>query len=418
MKKIFMMVLAVAAVMFLSRVSFAATSVDALIEKLVEKGTLTKAEGRELKAEVAGDEKLVQEDAFQRNLPEWVKTFKLKGDLRLRHQYEISESSAAARNRFRTRLRLGLENTPVEDLKIGVGLAGGATDPRSTNVTWENTFERPDLRLDYAFAEYKAAPWAKVIGGKFSFNDYLWMTTDMLWDTDINPYGASINFKKDLTKKIKGFANFGGWVIEETNTGKRTDPFLIYLQGGVGYKGETFDGKFAGTYYNFNGVKGYDLDNELNTNTQIANAADAGLKYDYDSFAVSAEVGAKKLLGGLPFGVDERIKVFGDFITNPEPGSLNTGWSSGVQFGNDKVGGLGTWQLKYLYVWLGKDAFPDTFPDSDRLGGRTDVKSHEAIATFGLMKNVNLGIDYYVSDRIKGTQNTEHLVQGDIAIKF
>jgi polyhydroxyalkanoate synthesis regulator phasin len=420
MKKMVRLILAVMVVVGWSSVSFAATSVDALLEKLVEKGTFTKEEARKLKGDIAADEKLIQEDSFQRNLPSWVQSMKVKGDIRLRYQYEESQTSVAARNRFRTRYRLGLEMTPVKDVKVAAGLASGGTDPRSTNVTWENTFERPDIRLDYSSIEYTAAPWAKVVGGKFIFTDYFWQTTDMMFDTDINPYGVSANLQRDLFPElgIKGFVNGGLWVIDEANSGKGTDPFMTYLQGGLAYKKDQVDGKLAATYFGFNGVKGYDLDNENNTNTQVANAADANLKYDYDSVAVSAEVGVSKIFGGLPFDIDDRIAIFADMVNNPEPSDLNMGWASGFVFGSAKVDGMGQWQVKYQYVDLGKDAFPDVFPDSDRLGGRTDIYSHEAMLTVGLLKNVSFGLDYYASNRNKGTDNQESLIQGDLVVKF
>ncbi len=418
MKKSLAFILALAGILWFNSLSFAATSVDALLDKLVEKGTFTKEEARKLKGDIAADQKLVEEDSFQRNLPDWVKSLKLKGDLRLRYQYEKQDLSNASRSRGRTRFRMGLEMNPIPSVKVNAGLASGGTDPRSTNVTWENTFERPDIRLDYASVEYLAAPWAKLVGGKLVFTDYLWQTTDMLWDTDINPYGFSAHLEHDLVAGVVGFANIGSWLIDENNASKNPDPNMLYFQGGGFYKKEKVDAKIAGTYYVFNGVKGYDLDNEVNTNTQVGNVADAGLKYDYDSVAFSAEFGLNKALGGLPFGVDERIAVFGDYIVNPDPSTKNVGWSSGLVFGNAKVGGKGQWQMKYQYVYLGKDAFPDVFPDSDRLGGRTDVKSHEVVMTIGLLKNVSFGVDYYLSDRIKATHNPESLVQGDLTIKF
>ncbi len=420
MKKIYSLGLAVVLVAYFSSLSFAATSVDALLEKLVEKGTFTKEEARKLKGDIAADEKLVQEDSFQRNLPDWVKTVKLKGDLRLRYQYEKQDLSNASRSRGRTRFRMGVEINPIASTKVSAGFASGGTDPRSTNVTWENTFERPDLRLDYAAVEYQASPWAKVVGGKLIFTDYYWQTTDMLFDTDINPYGFSAHLEHDIMadSSVKGFINAGSWLLDENNASKNPDPNMLYLQGGVAYKKDKVDAKVAGTYHVFNGVKGYDLDNELNTNSQIGGVADAGLRYDYDSAGFSAEVGVSKILGGLPYSIDERIAVFGDFVTNPDPAKFETGWSSGFVFGNAKVGGQGQWQMKYQYVALGKDAFPDVFPDSDRLGGRTDIRSHEVIMTIGLLKNVSFGVDYYLSDRIKGAHNPESLVQGDLVIKF
>ena len=74
--------------------------------------------------------------------------------------------------------------------------------------------------------------------------------------------------------------------------------------------------------------------------------------------------------------------------------------------------------MKYIYANLGKDCFPDMFPDSDRYGGRTDVVSQEFIFEYGLAKNVSLALDYYSSARIKAARDNEHLLQADINFKF
>ncbi len=418
MKKIVVVFMAALGLMFCTPGMSHAGEVSVLLEKLVDKGILTPNEAKiieqETKTQVSKD--LVQKNSY--SLPDWVQSMKLKGDARLRYQYEKKDGDAGSRNRARTRFRMGLDFNPIKNVTVGAGLSGGTTDPRSTNDTWQNTFERPDVRLDYASIEYAAAPWAQLVGGKFIFKDYLWQTTDMLWDTDINPYGFSAHLSHSIADDVEGFLNAGWWLIDENGISKNQDPNLFYAQGGAGYMGEKLDAKFAGTWYVFNGVKGYDLDNELNTNSQVGGVADAGLKYDYDSFALDAEFGVSNILGGLPYGIDERIAVYGNFIVNPDPSEQNIGWAAGFNFGNKKVNAAKQWQMKYQYVYLGKDAFPDTFPDSDRYGGRTDVKSHEVIFNIGLMKNVTFGVDYYMSNRIKATSNTEHVVQGDLVVKF
>lgn len=418
MKKIFVSMFTALCLTFGISMSANAGEVSVLLEKLVDKGVLTLNEAKiieqETKTQVSKE--IVEKNSYA--LPSWVQSMKLKGDVRLRYQYEKKDADAASRSRARTRFRLGLDFNPLKDVKVGAGLSSGGTDPRSTNVTWENSFERGDVRLDYAAIEYSAAPWATLVGGKFLFPDYLWQTTDMLWDTDINPYGFAAHLNHSITDDVEGFVNAGWWLLDENGASKNPDPNMIYFQGGTKYSAEKLDAKVAGTYYVFNGVKGYDLDNELNTNTQVGNVADAGLKYDYDSFALSAEFGTSNILGGLSCGFDERIAVFGDYIINPDPSEQNKGWAAGLVFGNKKVSAFKQWQMKYQYVSLGKDAFLDTFPDSDRFGGRTDVKSHEAILTLGLMKNVTFGVDYYMSNRIKAAHNTEHVVQGDIVVKF
>jgi len=404
-------------------VSWAATSVDALIEKLVDKGVLSRIEGIQLKAEIAEDEHLVRKEGLKADLPQWLQNMKLKGDLRLRYQYERDDNDADARERGRVRYRLGLETKIADNVKVGAGLASGGDDPRSTNQTFDDTFETGDIRLDYAYAEYTPIENVKLVGGKFPFKNYLWTPTDLLWDGDVNPAGGAIHAEHALLDNVTGFLNTGVWVIDEHNKTDMMGRFLNYAQGGLKVKEGSVDAAAAATYYGFHGVKGTCPDWSAGTNTGITSTGSGGsctgaLMYDYDSVGTSAEVGVAKLFGGLPFGIDERISAFGDFIHNVDPDDNNVGWAAGIKFGNKKVT-KGNWQAKWLYAYLEKDAWLDALPDSDRLGGRTDVQGHEASFSYGLLDNVTLGLDYYQTKRIVATaENVEHLIQGDVVLKF
>ncbi len=417
MKKIFVVFMLM--VFGAANMSYAAsTQVDSLIEKLMEKGILTKAEARSMKMEIAADAKALQEESLKTQLPTWVQNTKLKGDVRLRYQYERRVNDADARTRGRVRFRLGLENKINDQWNVGVGLAssesGSSTDDaRSTNMTFNDSFRRGDIRLDYAYAEFQPASWAKVVGGKFIKTNYLWAPSDMLWDTDINPAGASVHLEHQLSDLMTAYVNNGLWVIDDNSKADRTDPYLVYGQGGVKLSQGVFGLNLAGTYYGFNGVKGAALDGSASSNTLVGSV----LKYDYDAMGATAEFSIKDpSVGLLPI---EKLAFFGDYIQNMDTDvNDSTGWAAGLKLGDEKVAGPKQWQLKYQYTNLGKDAWPDAFPDSDRLGGVTDVKGQEVELTFGIAKNVTVGLDYYKDMRIKAAKNPQHLFQADLNFKF
>lgn len=424
MKKILWIAICTIIVTSLSSASFAqTTAVDALINKLVEKQILTKQEARELKSEVMKDEKIVMEEGVKQNLPSWVNKLKLKGDLRTRYQYERKKNDSESRGRARVRYRLGIEADIVKNIKVGAGFASGSSDPRSTNQTLENSFETPDIRLDYAYAQWQPLKALKVIAGKFARQDYLWAPTDMLWDGDVNPNGIAVNYQQDLIDNISGFANLGYLIIDEKNrVDNIDDPFIKHFQAGLKYKNGNFDATTAGTYYAFNNLKGNCPEWTAGTNSGVtagsSGACTGALIYDYDSYGASTEFGVKKLFGGLPLGIDGRIALFGDYIYNPDPEFDNAGWAYGVKFGREKLSVPGDWQVKYSKVVLGRDAFPDFLPDSDRLGGKTNVLSHEVALEYLWKENITLGLDYYKSDNFGGSKDREQLVQGDVVFKF
>jgi Putative porin len=52
------------------------------------------------------------------------------------------------------------------------------------------------------------------------------------------------------------------------------------------------------------------------------------------------------------------------------------------------------WQLSLGYRWLGSDAVPDAFVDSDLAGGGTNVRGITLGATYGLARDTQLALRY------------------------
>lgn len=397
-----------------------AGELDILLNKLVDKGVLSPVEATIIRDETSRAVSSELSTGRSYAVPSWVQNLNLKQDLRLRYQYERKRNDTDARSRGRIRYRLGLDSKIVDKVKIGVGMATGgnssnAGDPRSTNQTLENAFSKPDVRLDYAYAEYTHNPDIKAVAGKFKFQDYLWTPTDMLWDSDITTDGFSTHLQQSVFDNVSLFLNGGLWILDENGKTDQSDPYMGYTQTGLMYETEKMDAVLAGVFYGFKGMDDTVLDNSSSSNSLTASG---DYENEYNSFGVSTEIGFAQPFGGLPYAIDERVALIGDFIHNPDPKDNGTGWAFGAGIGNKKVSDPGSWQLKYLKVKLGKDAFPDSFPDSDRLGGATDIKGHEVMYNYALKKNVILGLDYYNTQRIVAAKNAEHLLQADVLFKF
>ncbi len=401
-----------------------AGEVDLLVQKLVEKGVLTQNEAQILMDETRQDVAKQNAKGANEMLPSWIQTTKLKGDLRLRYQTQQREGGTV-RNRGRIRYRLGVETKPNEQLIVGAGLSSSeksstADDSRSTNQTMQNAFDRGDIRLDYAYGQYRPNSMLGLIGGKYNAlgTGYLWYTTDMLWDSDINQEGASLHL--DLPDVMAGdfFANAGYWVLDEASS-SASDIGMYYGQAGMVFSPDPVQVKVAGTLYGLQGTTETGvLDGRASGNTTTGTGAATRYAYDFgEIMAASAEV-----TYNFPEETSSPIKtvgLFSDYVMNPDPENDNTGFASGFKFGHKKVGAMrGDWQFKYQYVKLSKDAWLDSFPDSDRYSGNTNVKGHELILDVGLLKNVSLGLDYYRSDVYKGSSRPESIFQADINMKF
>jgi polyhydroxyalkanoate synthesis regulator phasin len=392
----------------------ATTQVDALVEKLVEKGILNRKEAIQLKAEIAEDEKIVRQEGLKQDLPSWVNNIKFTGDLRTRYQWEEKDGSEE-RHRGRIRLRFGAEMKVNDELKAFTGFASGGSDPRSTNQTFQDTFQHPDLRLDYAYAEYKPKTWLTLDAGKIKGMPF-WTPSDYLWDTDINSEGLAAKFGWAVRPNLNLSLNTGFFVLDESSS-DTSDPFMMSLQPGFKWnilesEPEKLSLQTAFTYYIFDNVKGSTLDNSSGTNT----LKNSKLEYDYDAISLSSELGVKEPFGSE--GIFPYAGIIGEYINNLDPSTDNNGWLIGTKLGYKSVKGKKQWQLRYTYRDLEKDAWLDTFPDSDFYGGGTGVKGHEILLGYGLLKNVNLELDYYHNKNTFGTIKEEDLFQFDVNYKF
>ncbi len=395
---------------------FASTSVDALMEKLVEKGILTDKEVRELKEEIATDEKLIREEGYKQGLQPWLQNTTIKGDFRLRHEFsKRNDSSDQDRSRGRIRYRLGFETKINDQTKVAAGLASNGGNPRSTNQTFTDAFAKSSINLDYAYAEFKPYAWLTMTGGKMKMP--IWEAGDLLWDTDITPEGGAINLSMNTLPNLTTFFNMGAFVLDES-AADQTDPYLFVFEPGFQLKtsDEKADLKLALAYYSFSdGAQKSVLDNR---STPTTNTVAGGMyDYKYSSINPNVEFGLNNPFPELPIAIP-RVAVFGEYVNNPDPHDDNTGWLVGGYIGDKKVAGPNQWQIKGSYRSLGKDAWPDSFPDSDFYGGATDVKGYETIFEYGLNKNTSVAIDYYRTQRIKADKAIETVLQTDLNFKF
>ncbi|MCF7916883.1 MAG: putative porin, partial [Candidatus Omnitrophica bacterium] len=324
----FMLALAFALSFFFFANLVFAGEVDVLVEKLVEKGILTKAEAQQVVTEAKEEARKEAIKGTYAALPPWVQSLKIKGDLRLRYQWEdksSATSSSSDRHRGRYRFRLGLQSDINDKLIVAAGLATGGSDARSTNQTMTGSFSTPDIRLDYAYAEWSATPWMTLRGGKVkSIKKEIFRPSDLLWDSDIHPEGLTIALEKEVNG-TDFFANNAFWVLEESSSDE-SDAVMWVVQPGFKTKlSDQVKLTAAVAGYFFDNVQGSTLTGSAGSNTLEGGA----LKYKYNSVSPSVKLDIKE-----PFGIPvlDKMSIFGDFIYNPDPSDANQGWLAGVKF--------------------------------------------------------------------------------------
>ncbi|MFH0754482.1 MAG: putative porin [Candidatus Omnitrophota bacterium] len=423
MRKVLWAGLVMVAALSLAIPSARAGEVDLLIQKLVDKGVLSPGEGQEILVETKEEIKKQNVRGTNESIPSWVQTVKLKGDMRLRHELDQNKGLHND-NRTRIRMRLGVEAKPNDQMTVGIGLATGKlSDPRSTNVTLgQNSGSKntpnswKDITLDYAYAQYKPVNGLTLTGGKIK--NPVWQPNDLLWDGDINPDGIAAQISYGLLSNVDVFMNNMLMILTEDRLAKDAEPYMVAIQPGIKWGiTDNVNLKLAAAYYNFSGVQ-----ERSSFVGQSTNSLDASSKYmyNYNSINPSIELGVKEPLGGLvPY-----FGMFGDYVQNlslPSGVSGRSGYDYGIKFGAEKVKGSGQWQAKLSYDTLGKDAFLDIFPDSDRYSGKTNMNSYEASLEYGIGKNTSLGLDYYWSEsrtKTNGTTSPAQVLQFDWNLKF
>ncbi|MDD5614374.1 MAG: putative porin [Candidatus Omnitrophica bacterium] len=346
-KKICLPLVSIMAVFFIAQPLYAG-EIDILVNKLVEKGVLTYGEAQQIVTETKEQVRAELIAGKSTSVPQWVQNLKLKGDLRLRHQYDDKEKdSVSGRHRGRIRFRLGMETKLSEQFNFAAGLATGSEDPRSTNQTFQDSFATKGIQLDYAYMQYNPISELTLYGGKMARSKILWEPTDLLWDGDITPEGVAAVWSKKIDSSSL-FFNSGFFVLDESSS-KSNEPYMVYFQPGFSWKlDDNLSLKGALSYYIIHS-KDYDMDNSADTNTKTGSSH----KYDYDSISPALELTWKDPFSGL---VPE-AKMFGEYVKASDPSSDDSGWAVGLAFGDSSVNDKGKWQIRYVYRLLERMLF-------------------------------------------------------------
>ena len=329
----------------------------------------------------------------------WANKVKVKGDIRLRYQYQDTDGGNA-RSRGRYRARIGIIGKPVDNFEAGVGLVSGGSNPRATNDTFSDTFETKDARMDYAYLQYKTGG-LQAIGGKFKRKKYLYQTTDLMWDGDVNPEGFATKYTMKNTYG-SAYAAAGILVLDEEG-GLSDDPFMYYGQLGQKFKSGNIYGQIAGMYY---ALSDYHFLNDDGTTAFNQGEHSAGTNTDdnFGGLGFSAELGTKTDFGKISFITD----YTNNLATNTEE---DTAYALGLKWKHGK------WKAKYIYADLAHNSVPDFLPDSDRFNGDTGIRGHEFAVGYKLNKRVSLGLDFYATqDDV--TKNDQEILQLDIKMGF
>ena len=194
--------------------------------------------------------------ADARQIPGWVKSIRLGGDLRLRAQsdrydpanlpaeeYQLQNLLASTpawapdltntthdRSRLTLRARLGVDVKISEDTSAGLRLSTGNTSgPTSSSQTLGSSFNKLSLVLDRAWMRWEPRHDLRLTAGRMA---QPFFGTDLLWPDDLSLDGVAVAGDLTLASGLYLFATGGAFAIEELALSSR-DKWLYGLQVGA-----------------------------------------------------------------------------------------------------------------------------------------------------------------------------------------
>jgi hypothetical protein len=418
-----------------------AQSSDALLNKLVEKGIITKEEAKDLKTETdSGFSKAYQ---AKTGMPDWVTAFKINGDFRGRYEYFHSENDAFVdRSRWRYRLRLGMTAVLKDNFEVGVRLASGdvdngigaGLDPISQNQTLQNNASKKGIFIDMAYGKWGFLKTKDFTGsvtiGKME-NPFTF--SEMVYDPDYTPEGAGVNLAYKLNDHHTFKVNGGAFILDELGADSN-DPYMfggqVRWDGTWNQRITSSLGAAALNIVNEEALTTAAVPNSNRGNTRNAAGvlgvnlnpviADASITYMFDE--------APLYKGKFP------VKLAGEYMNNLAVSDREEAWAAGVTFG--KAGKKGTWEVSYRYKSLGGDAWYEEMVDSDfgafyqsaptggstGYGAGTNVRGHVVKASYSPYDSVVLSVTYFKTKLIdevpSGSNSDMGRLQVDAIWKF
>ena len=341
-------------------------------------------------------------------------------------------STQDERDRMRLRARLGINAKISDSVTAGIRLAtGSASDRVSTNQTLGQNFNRYQFLVDRAFVKLDPVEWVSVSAGRFANP---WFSTDLVWSDNLNFDGVTATVKRppEPTATWLPYATVGYFPLRE-KTGLRGGRAMTGAQVGVQWeKSETTRVKFGAAQYSYSNFEGridpdYDpvfgpgrkygqyeyeagLRQRGNTLFLTNNSQELALGLTPDKalwglasrFRPMAFTAAAEFSHFAPFFIGLSGEVVHNNAFDKQEILARTGiqlddartWGAGIRatLGAQQVRNQGDWQVSLGYRWLGSDAVPDAFVDSDLGLGGTNVRGVTAGVLYGVSRDTQMGL--------------------------
>ena len=449
-----------AALMALTPQTHAQSSVDALLNKLEQKGILSVDEAKELKAENATNtvSDFNKEFNSKIQMPDWVTSYKLSGDFRGRFD-DVSTGSpvfgaapAQEKNnmRLRYRLRVGLTANLKDDLQVGfrlgtddTGKGADATtgNPLSNNSTLQGNGSKKPIWVDAAYGKWTPindGTW--MVAGTIGKMDMPFQASSMVFDPDYTPEGAALQATYKINDQNSLAVNSAAFVLDQSTS---RGPFLYGAQA-------IWNANWTPKLGTSVGIAGYDIADDKN----LAAAA-TGMPYDSNlGNTITGSAAGDPFVanfnpivasGSITYTLDSfplypgafPVKLAGEYLDNPAAASNNKGWWGGVTLGKSgkkgmpgifpiaisiwkpMPGGIKSWMTT---TWPSSRVMQISTPAPPPLRAERTFKGHLVKFNYSIFDSLTFSFTAYINDLINNPvpgQKTDAIhAMADLMWKF
>jgi hypothetical protein len=317
------------------------------------------------------------------------------GDVRVRYENTHNQRPGVkpldSRHRMVARFRLGMTGKINDFVTYGARMTtGDPNDPNSTDATLGSFVNDLTVSLDKAYvaADYKGLSG---LAGKFG-NPIV--STELVWDGDVNPQGVAAAYSRKLSGTMSGKAIGMFSIVDEQAVSSIPDSDMFGVQGQLSAKPSsgTVSATVAAGYYDYyvESLSSADLGDIL-SNTVVVDTV-AGLprlryESDFDLLDLNAIVELNSSSARFP------VRLVGDYVKNF--GAV-TGDDDG--FGVDAYVGpqkkRNDLRFRYGYSEVGKDAVLAAF-SHDNTTISTNYRQHTVTLDFLALDNTFLNATWY-----------------------
>lgn len=300
------------------------------------------------------------------------------GDFRYRLQRRQEEGKKARAFQHKFRLRVGFEKMLTSHWGLGAMLQT-TEDPRSSSIDFEDFFENKPIYIGLAYFIYsKRWPQAnlRLEIGKTDNPFENVGSSEILWDTSINPEGLSIYYDYGPI-----YVRGGAYLLDERFRNRhginQRDVNAFGLQLGQDLRTSVWRLHYGIGALFFRGVKGLDVDDTWEGDAQgnSVNNEDE-FSYDYRNYEAYAELRRR-----LPLSIE--IGVFSHYVQNMSATKYDQAYRFGLSLKYQDI------DMYYARTRVEADAVFGAMTDSTPARGGTNYLAHDWSIEYDLNSFVN-----------------------------